>query len=171
MRWSNSASLILWRGLAPCSRRRVSEYGRSHTRCFSAQSGQRVCPSIVLSEQLTQRPFSLLFWRLSAARFRLRARFSSSVRRGFFGLVAVRVFGCPWPGLAGLRGTEAISEVPSPEGMCGDDSGSCVEWVAVFLRWGCLTLLRRPDLPLLLGNGTVISKILLEYRIGTTGVL
>ena len=65
MSWSNSASLIRWRGLAPLARRRASEYGRSQARCFSAQVGQRVCPCMAgwLHRQI---PCSLRSWRVRA---------------------------------------------------------------------------------------------------------
>ena len=51
-------------------------------RRFSAQSGQRVCPSVSTLVQARQKPSSLRRWRSSAARTRLSSRFCSGVKRG-----------------------------------------------------------------------------------------
>ena len=58
-------------------------------RCFSAQSGQRVCLGMVGCRQSLQRPASFSLLRASTTRARARSRRSSGVRRTRFGVMLV----------------------------------------------------------------------------------
>ncbi len=66
-------------------------------RCLSAQSGQRVCPSMAVLAQSRQRPSSLRRWRSSAARTRLSSRFCSFVSLGFGARMALLRLTVPDP--------------------------------------------------------------------------
>ena len=78
-RYHNSA-LIRGLGFMPFALRRFSESSWFHSRCFSAQAGQRVCPWIVAWPQ-RHRPCSLRSCRVRAGVF--------GAWTDFFGLVRV----------------------------------------------------------------------------------
>ena len=105
-------------------------------RCLATQSGQRVCPRIVLFGQSLHSPSFLRRWRSSRACTRESSRFSSSVSWGLVGLVvdfrlaeparalrpgleALRFRGRVLPALAGLGRMKVNSKVPPIGHLCG----------------------------------------------------